>query len=193
MARPREFDIDEALDAAISAFWDHGYEATSLADLMDTTGLQKGSIYKAFGSKHELFMRALDRYLNDVHDKMHGALEGPKSPKEGIRRWLKLILDLCTNQDTRRGCFAINSVVELGPHDEVAASRLRDQFSRVERLLARTIKRGQELGELRDDKPPAVLAETLFMLANGILTCSKGVQPKAKLQRFADFALESLT
>ena len=61
MARPREFDIDEALSAAMTAFWERGFAATSLADLMDATGLQKGSIYKAFGSKHELFMQALGR------------------------------------------------------------------------------------------------------------------------------------
>ena len=63
MARPREFDIDHVLNAAMHAFWQRGYEATSLADLMEATGLQKGSLYKAFGDKHSLFMQALNRYL----------------------------------------------------------------------------------------------------------------------------------
>ena len=62
MARPREFDVDEALQAATEVFWDRGFEATSLADLMEATGLHKGSIYKAFGSKHEFFTRALTQY-----------------------------------------------------------------------------------------------------------------------------------
>ncbi len=193
MARPREFDVDEALKAAMEAFWDRGFEATSLADLMEATGLQKGSIYKAFGSKHEFFTQAVARYLDDVYAKMREALEGPESAKEGVRRWLKLILQLCNEQDTRRGCFATNSFVELGPHDEETASRLRRHFARVEKLLARTIAHGQELSEIRDDKSPQELAEVLFLFANGMLASSKGAHPKARIQRCADFALEALT
>ena len=64
MAGPREFDMDEALDAAMSVFWEKGYEGTSMADLMAATGLHKGSIYKAFTDKHDLFVKALKRYLN---------------------------------------------------------------------------------------------------------------------------------
>ena len=65
MARPREFDMDEALDAAISTFWTQGYEATSMTDLMEATGLHKGSLYKAFDDKHDLFMKSLSRYLDN--------------------------------------------------------------------------------------------------------------------------------
>ena len=115
MARPREFDIDEALQAAMEVFWDRGFEATSLADLMEATSLHKGSIYKAFGSKQELFTRALTQYLDDIYARMQSELEAPESAKEGIRRWMKIILEFCNEQATRRGCFALNSVVELGP------------------------------------------------------------------------------
>ena len=190
MARPREFDVEDALDAAMEAFWDRGFQATSLADLMEATGLQKGSIYKAFGSKHELFSQALARYLDDMYAKMQGALEGPESAEEGVRRWLKLILRLCNKQDTRRGCFALNSVVELGPHDEATASQLRKHFIRVEKLLARAIARGQGQGEFRSDKSPQELADVLFLFAKGMLASSKGAHPKARLQRSANFALE---
>ena len=192
MARPREFDTDQALSAAMTAFWDRGFAATSLADLMDAMGLQKGSIYKAFGSKHELFMQALGRYLSDIYVTMQAALEEPRSAREGIRRWLKLILRFCNDQDPRRGCFAVNSIVELGPHDEVTASRLRDHFARVEKLLAKTIGRGQEQGELRDDRSSTELAGILFTFSKGMLASSKGVHSKARMQRFADFALEML-
>ncbi len=192
MARPREFDVDEALQAAMEAFWERGFEATSLADLMEATGLQKGSIYKAFGSKHELFTQALARYLDDVYAKMQAALDGPESAKEGIRRWLKVILKLCSKQGTRQGCFAVNSVVELGPHNQTTASRLRKHFARVEKLLARTIARGQERSEFRDDVSPEELAEALFLFAKGMLASSKGGHSKARVQRSADLALEAL-
>ena len=192
MARPREFDVDEALQAAMEAFWDRGFEATSLADLMEAMGLQKGSIYKAFGSKHELFTQALAHYLDDHYAKMQRALEGPESAKEGVRRWLKLILQLCNEPDKRRGCFAVNSVVELGAHDDATASRLRKHFARVERLLAGTIARGQEQSEFRDDKPAEELAGVLFSFAKGMLVSSKGAHSTARIQWSADFALEAL-
>ena len=192
MARPREFDTDEALNAAMEAFWDRGYEATSMADLMEATGLQKGSLYKAFGSKHELFTRALERYQDDNYARMQRALEGTGSATEGLRRWLKLILRTCSGQGARRGCFGVNSIVELGPHDEAIAARLRRHFVDVEKLLARTIARGQERGELRDDRSPEELAEVLFLFAKGMITSSKGGHSRAGLRRSADFALEAL-
>ncbi len=193
MARPREFDIDEALSAATAAFKERGFEATSLTDLMDATGLHKGSLYKAFGSKHELFQKALERYLSNMCATMQKTLEEPRSAKEGIRRWLNLILDSCSGKDAQRGCLAVNSIVELGPHDQIIAKRLTDHFNRVEKLLAQTIARGQEHRELRDDRSSLELAEALFMMAKGMLATSKGMHSKARMKRFADFALETLT
>ena len=66
MGRPREFEIEDALDAAAKAFWSQGYEATSLEDLMKATGLHKGSLYKAFGCKHDLFKSSLEYYLRKI-------------------------------------------------------------------------------------------------------------------------------
>ena len=74
MARPREFDMDQALDAAMSTFWAQGYEATSMTDLVEATGLQKGSLYKAFDDKHDLFMKSLSRYLDGAYTAMKIAL-----------------------------------------------------------------------------------------------------------------------
>ena len=85
MARPREFDIDEALDAAMGVFWERGYEATSMVNLMDATGLHKGSIYKAFEDKHDLFLQALRRYLNNVYQMFHSTLTAAKTPMEGFQ------------------------------------------------------------------------------------------------------------
>ena len=192
MARPREFDIEEVLDAALDAFWDRGFEATSMADLMNATGLQKGSLYKAFGSKHELFTTALSRYFDDAYAGMQEALEGHDLAVEGVQRWLRLVLACCT-EERRRGCFAVNVVVELSPHDEEIADRSRRHFVRAEKLLARTIARGQERGEFRADRSARELAEYLFVFVKGMLTSSKGAHSKAGMQRSAELALEALT
>ena len=84
MSRTREFDTDQVLDAAMQTFWRHGYEATSLADLMDATGLQKGSIYKACGDKHSLFVATLQRYLDGMYEDFTGLL-AEKPPAEALR------------------------------------------------------------------------------------------------------------
>ncbi len=193
MARPREFDVDEVLSAAMERFWEHGYAATSMADLMDATGLQKGSLYKAFGSKHELYTEALARYEAQNYATMKAILEAEESPREGLRRWLRHVVQTCSGQGTKRGCFGVNSLVELGPHDAAVAARLRKHFAGVEKLLAETIARAQERGELRADRSPAELAEALFLFAKGVIASSKGGHPRARLQRSADLFLDTLT
>lgn len=192
MARPREFDMDEVLDAALDAFWDRGFEATSMADLMEVTGLHKGSIYKAFGSKHDLFTQALTRYLDGSYEQMKEVLGGAASARDGVRRWMDLVLNHCGDGGRRRGCLAVNAIVELGPHDEETEDRVRKHFGRVERLLASTIARGQERGELRSDKAPRELAEFLFLVVKGMLASAKGTHSKVGMQRSADLAMEAL-
>jgi len=192
MARPREFDIDEALNAAMGAFWEGGYGATSMADLMEAMDLQKGSIYKAFGDKHNLFMQALDRYLNAGYEKIDQALRGAESPTEGVRKWLCFIMGVCCEQETRRGCFAINAINELGSHDEVATERLQKHFDAIERLLASVIEQGQKQGEFRNDMSAHELSEFFNVYVAGMLTRSKGPNSKARMRRLCDFATQVL-
>ena len=193
MARPREFDIDEALDAAMGAFWEGGYEATSMADLMEAMDLQKGSIYKAFGDKHSLFVQALDRYLDAGYRKIRHALEGAESPKDGVKRWLCFILGVCCEQETRRGCFAVNAITELGSHDEQVAKRLRQHFDGIERLLAKVIEEGQQCGEFREDMSAAELSEFVNVYVTGMLTKSKGPNSKARMRRLSEFAIQMVS
>ena len=139
MARLREFDTEAALDSAMQAFWLRGYEATSLADLMAATGLKKGSIYKAFKDKHSLFILALRRYLEqrNVHHRQY--LEEATSPKAGISQWMHSIIEQRGHDPSRRGCFMLNSVVELAPHDEAVNQLLSAHIERVQTLLSRAI------------------------------------------------------
>jgi AcrR family transcriptional regulator len=117
MARPREFDIDQVLDAAMNTFWTKGYEATSMADLMEAMNLKKGSIYKAFEDKHDLFCKALERYLEGMDKQMREMVETATSPRAGIETWLQKGVEMCQGQGVKRGCLALNTAVELGPHD----------------------------------------------------------------------------
>jgi TetR/AcrR family transcriptional repressor of nem operon len=175
MARPRTFDEDQVLDAAMTTFWDKGYEATSLQDLMAAMNLQKGSIYKAFGDKHQLFMKVLDRYLTDALSKTKGLLNAAQSPRAALRFLIEENLVMISNEDScGRGCFAVNAAVELAPHDAVVATRLHEHFSGLEATLRDVIERGQAVNEFRSDLDPAQVAKFLVMCFAGMATTVKG-------------------
>ncbi len=193
MARPREFDIDEALDAAMGVFWERGYEATSMVNLMDATGLHKGSIYKAFEDKHDLFLQALRRYLNNVYHMFHSTLTAAKTPMEGFQALMGSMTHFCDAQETRRGCFAVNSAVEMTHHDEEVAKVIKKHFARVEKLLAEHIIKGQQLGEFRKDMPAVQLAEAFLVYLSGMLAQAKGPHSKKRTARLCECGLKMLT
>jgi TetR/AcrR family transcriptional regulator, transcriptional repressor for nem operon len=194
MARPREFDIDEALEAAMGAFWARGYEATSLADLMQAMGLQKGSIYKAFGDKHALFLCALQRYLDQRYEAQRETLAKATSPRAALQAWLDRLVEAAPAEGgSCRGCLAVNTLIELGPHDEQARAVLEAHFERMRKLLMEQIRRGQELGEIRRDIDAGQCARLLMTMVAGLLGSLKGATSKAEARRLAQTTLHLLT
>lgn len=192
MARPREFDIEEALDAAISTFWEHGYEATSMDDLLNAMGLTKGSLYKAFGDKHNLFLLSLQDYLDHLFEKMKEAVDSDSDPVQALNALMGLVEELCCKQTTARGCFAVNTVVELSQRDGKAGEILKKHLIRVEKLLAKLISHGQESGDFRVDMSAEHLAESLFVYIFGMLAQSRGITNQARARRLSTFALAML-
>ncbi len=189
MARPREFDMDEALDAAMGTFWTKGYESTSMTDLMEATGLHKGSIYKAFEDKHDLFMKSLTRYLDRAYQRMHGILSEATSPVDGLRAWLQGAAALCCDQPVQRGCMAMNAVVELGAHDAKVSALLRRHHARASSLLIETIEQGQRTGQIRSDLTADQLAKSLFVLSAGLLGTSKVLRDTVDADEMVDSAM----
>ncbi|MFG6095188.1 TetR/AcrR family transcriptional regulator [Leptothoe sp. ISB3NOV94-8A] len=192
MARLREFDTDAVLDAAMQTFWLRGYEATSLVDLMAATGLQKGSIYKAFKDKHSLFMLALRRYLDQSNDLSRQYLDDPISPRAGVSGWLQVIVSLRGNDQTRRGCFMLNSLVELAPHDEAVKTLLDEHLCHVQLMLTRAIAKGQSLGEFRADIPAEELSLLVLNLLQGLVNRSKCAVAVDALQQQVETLLKLL-
>jgi len=190
MARPREFDMQEALNAAMSEFWERGYEATSMEDLLNAMGLTKGSLYKAFGDKHNLFLLSLQGYLDRLFETMKEAVESSGDPEESLSTLMGLVENLCCKQVTPKGCFAVNTVVELSQRDEKASEILKRHLVRVEKLLAKLIRRGQQSGAFRSDISAEHLAEALFVYIFGMLAQSRGIANQARTKRLSRFALE---
>lgn len=192
MARLREFDTDTVLDAAMQTFWLRGYEATSLADLMAATGLQKGSIYKAFKDKHSLFMLALRRYLDQSNVLSRQYLEGAVSPMAGVAGWLQEIVSLRGNDCSRRGCFMLNCLVELAPHDQAVKTLLDEHQHYIQMLLSRAIANGQSLGEFRADIPAEELSLLVLNLLQGLVIRSKGAVAVGALHQQVETLLKVL-
>ncbi|MBX9940637.1 MAG: TetR/AcrR family transcriptional regulator [Candidatus Obscuribacterales bacterium] len=188
MARPREFDIQEAMEAAMSTFWEYGYEATSMDDLLNAMGLTKGSLYKAFGDKHNLFLLSLQDYLDRLFEKMKQSVDSDADPLQSLNSLMGLVEDLCCKQTTPRGCFAVNTVVELSQRDEKAGEILKMHLVRVEKLLAKLIVRGQKSGVFRADLSAEHLAEALFVYIFGMLAQSRGIANQARARRLSTFA-----
>jgi TetR/AcrR family transcriptional repressor of nem operon len=192
MARPREFDLDEILDAAMDTFWHRGYEATSLADLMVATGLKKGSIYKAFKDKHSLFLQALGRYLNQAYQFHRTEMSKGSSPRERLRNWLQRTLEVYGDYSDCRGCFGVNSLVELAPHDDEVKKLLQNNNQRLQQLLTQTIAEGQASGEFRQDANAADLALLLLYILTGMFTSLKASISPEVMKHQADLAITVL-
>ena len=175
MGRPREFDEIQVLEKAMTAFWANGYEATSLTDLVNATGLHKGSLYQAFGNKHDLFITALSRYLEGMHAQKTALLKGAKTPRDGVRSALHGMLDMSdADASYPKGCMAINALVEMAPHDAEVAKVLENHIQRMVGSMVDAITEGQALGQIRTDRPARVIAGLLLTFMSGLATQIKG-------------------
>lgn len=155
MGRPKNFEPDAVIAQAMEAFWTNGYAGTSPADLAEATGVAKGSLYHAFGSKRELFGKALELYGRTGSEMTEEFLARPSSTKECIRDYLILIVDMDLKGPLRRGCLGANTILELGGRDEEATRAAHRMGQRTIQLLTERIEQG-----LRDgDVAPGVDAE----------------------------------
>ena len=194
MARPREFDIDKAYDKAMEAFWTNGYTATSMANLVKAMGLQKGSIYQTFGDKHSLFINALQRYTDASYVEFKKIFADAKSPFNGMKKFLtKTLVKYASDKTLRKGCFATNSLVELGCHDQKVKDILVRQATRLETLLAEEIAKGQDLGEFRDDIDAKTMASSVYVMLSGMMADSKAGFSKIRTKKVAETFLHILT
>ena len=192
MARPREFDPDDALDKAMDAFWSKGYAATSLADLTGAMGISKSSLYETFGSKHALFLAAIDRYGDSTIDRNVRLLEGGTWAKGAIAAVFELFIDAATAEGDRRGCFVNNCAVEVSAHDDAAAGRVAACLARLEAAFARAVSRGQAAGEIPADHDVGALARFLTSSLQGLIVTAKANPDKDSLDDVVRYVLAAL-
>ncbi|QOS78684.1 TetR/AcrR family transcriptional regulator [Paenibacillus sp. JNUCC31] len=192
MVRQREFDTDKVLDAAMQIFWDKGFEATSLSDLTTAMGIQRPSLYAAFGDKKELFETALRRYTTLHAAQIRSRLQHTSSVREAFRALFEHIGAEGDVTQPRHGCFCINTMVELAPHDPKFAVLTREHQMYLAAIFQETIERGQESGELHVDLHANALANSLVVSMVGLTVMMKSEPDRSFVHHSIEVALSLL-
>src|SRR6478609_6945275 len=132
MARTKEFDPDAVLQSALELFWRRGYEATSMTDLVEHIGIGRASIYATFGSKHELYLKALDRYTETHDPLLMSELSQPGPALPAVRTLVRRFAAEAASPEGRlNGCFVTNTAAELAPHDAAAGRRVEFSWEHI--------------------------------------------------------------
>ena len=172
MARLREFDEEKALDAAMHLFWEKGYSATSLSDLTAKMGIQRPSLYAAFGDKEGLFEAALRRYTKLHASKVRIKLQN-RPVKEGIRTFFEELVEEEYKKETDKGCFCINTMVELASHNEKFEILTREHQMYLSVLFQELIDEGVRNGEFTNNLNSKALAQMLVTSLVGLTVMIK--------------------
>jgi len=168
MARTKEFSEDQALDKAIEIFWHKGYNGTSAQDLVTHLGLSRSSLYDTFGDKQKLFAKALNKYQDDNYVKIKELLESAVNIKDTLTVIFKLAVVESLEDRITKGCFMVNSAVELAMHDEEIAKIVRDNQKVMEEVFYTAVKKGQEAGQISTKQEARLLARFIFNTYSGI-------------------------
>lgn len=192
MARVKEFDPEAALDAALELFWQQGYEATSVADLVEHLGIGRASLYDTFGSKHELYLKALRRYLQTRNPDPIALLSRPGPVLPAVRALVEQYAEEAACDRLRRGCLLVNAAVERLPGDPEVARVVSFSWDALEVALTSALTRAQAQGELPGDRDPRALARFLLVVLQGLRVVGKGAPDPERLRDAARQALRLL-
>ncbi len=171
--RPRSFDTEAAVERAMDVFWSRGYHATALPDLLRATKLSRGSLYAAFGDKHSLFLRALDRYIADGLARMDIELAPHREPVDGLRAYLAGYIDRMSGANGRRGCLLVATAMELAGQDAEVGHRVAGYFKAMEGRVAAALSRAKTAGRLADGVEPSSAALILVCFLWGLRVVAK--------------------
>ena len=173
MARTKEFDTDAVVGKAIDVFWSKGFEATSIQDLVDAMGINRGSIYDTFGDKAGLFEAAIQRYQIDAPSQRLLDKAQTGNPREEIEIFFNALLARNDYPDRQRGCLITNSITELSARDKKMAAHFKAGVKRLEDAFFSLVRRGQETGDIAPWRDPRALARSLLASAQGLIVISK--------------------
>ena len=183
MARTKQFDERQALVSAMLVFWEKGYEGTSIQDLEQAMGLNRTSIYNAFGNKRTIFNRVMVCYKESVMSALFADLDGAPNIREGIRRMLNGALDIHFDEDNPGGCLVVLSLLESGQHDEQSQASMQQTIQDLKRALQTRLSKAKKSGELSKDLDAGSTATTIATTMAGMMVMGKANFTKASLKK----------
>lgn len=191
MARPREFDEGTVLDAAVLCFWRQGYEATSVRDLVEETGITAASLYNAFGDKRSLYEKALTHYVETgVADRIRRCKALP--PRRAIEAFFEEIVKRSLNDRDRKGCMLVNAALDVAPHDRAFREVVAEVLVALEAFFLACVKAGQADGTITRSLAAETLAQNLLGVLMGIRVLARVRPERALLEGVVSPALALL-
>ena len=187
MPRKKQFGVDDVMYKAMVAFWDHGYKATSLQDLVECMGINRASLYDTFGDKYSLFIETLHSYKIIYLKPFFAERMKAYSPRQAILGLFQEVSARVLKGEERNGCFIINTALELSPHDERVAKIVNQSFAHIERnFFRKLIEQGQASGEISMSVVPVTTARALLSQFIGLRVLSRSRPEKALLQSISN-------
>ena len=191
MARPREFDREEALGKALQVFWTQGFEATSMSDLQRALGIGRQSLYNTFGDKASLFREAITAYECMAGDSLASQF-GPDGGLESIRAYFHLVARRLTEGSPRRGCLLLSTSLERAPHDAEIAAVTQRGLEAIRGSFAGALRQAQAAGELAATADVEVLAALLTHHNAGMSVLAGSGASEESLRAAADALIDQL-
>lgn len=187
----KQFDKQAALGRALDTFWANGYEATSMQDLVDCTGVNRGSLYATYGDKRALFLASLQAY-DDKRRSMLSEFEARYGAREAIRQVFQAFTNEISESGGNRGCFLTNTALELAAHDTEIRQIVAKAQEDVEAYFARLIRKGKAAGEIPENVKVAETARGLLASLLGFLVLIRSRPERTLLRTIIDDALKRL-
>jgi AcrR family transcriptional regulator len=190
MGRPREFNVDQALDKALNVFWRNGYEGTSIADLTEAMGINPPSLYAAFGNKEKLFRKALDRYVQQRTSFWNEAAEKPTA-RGMVEHLLRESADFLTEECNPPGCMLVRNAMQCSAAEESIERELASRRATGEVILRERLAAAKQSGELPADLDPQDFARYLMTVLEGMSLRAASGSSREELHKVADMALRT--
>lgn len=192
MARPKAFDEDTALEAAMACFWERGYQATSIRDLTEVMGIASPSLYNAFGDKRALFIRALETYCRAATFERISRLEAELPSEQRVPAFLAEVVTRSVEDKQRRGCFLINSAIDVAPHDSELGAIVSAHLGEVRAFFLRSLEQAADASRSVRSADPAQAADHLMAVLLGIRVLARTRPERDLLEGIVAAALAPL-
>ncbi|MFT6216509.1 MAG: TetR/AcrR family transcriptional repressor of nem operon [Roseivirga sp.] len=192
MARKKNFNELEVLDKAVNLFWEKGYGATSIQDLVDGLGINRASIYATWGDKHQLYLSALQRYRQNASSWLLNEIRTEPSALVIIERFLYFTIDSVIHDNDKRGCFILNSSTELSNSDSEVDAIVLENRQTMEKVLTELIKEGQADGEINKAHSPESMGRYIFSTVNGLRVLGMGQISEEELKEVVQVSISAL-